>query len=105
MLAVAFPVPQGTTMRIILPALAAMGLAVASPADAVDQTIPGAGNPAAMALADRSPLVKSALARIEGQITTITDAGLRAATQDALFNPDTCVAHRTRLTAADKQAM
>jgi hypothetical protein len=76
-------------MRIFLPALAAIGLAVASPALAVDQTVLGAGNAAAMALADRSPLVKSALARIEGQISTITDAGLRAATQDGLFNRDT----------------
>ena len=92
-------------MRIILPAVAAMGLALASPAHAADQTIPGAGNSAAKALVDRSPLVKSALARIEGQISTITDAGLRAATQDALFNPDTCVAHRSRLTAADKQTI
>jgi hypothetical protein len=92
-------------MRIILPAVAAIGLAVASPVHAVDQTIPGAGNAAAMALADRSPLVKSALARIEGQIDTISDAGLRAATQDALFNPDTCVAHRARLTESDKKAI
>jgi hypothetical protein len=68
-------------MRIILPAIIAIGLTVVSPAYAVDQTIPGAGNATAMALADRSPLVKSALARIEGQISTITDAGLRAAVE------------------------
>jgi hypothetical protein len=92
-------------MRIILPALAAIGLTVASNAYAVDQTIPGAGNATAMALVGRSPLVKSALDRIEGQISTITDAGLRAATQDGLFNPDTCVVHRARLTEADKQAI
>jgi hypothetical protein len=92
-------------MRIILPAIAAIGITVVSPAYAVDQTIPGAGNATAMALADRSPLVKSALGRIEGQISTITDAGLRAATQDGLFNADTCVAHRARLTEADKQGI
>ncbi len=92
-------------MRIILPAIAAICLAVASPVYAVDQTIAGAGNAAAMALADRSPLVKSALLRIEGQISTISDAGLRAATHDALFNPDTCVTHRARLTETDKKAM
>jgi hypothetical protein len=92
-------------MRIILPAVAAISLAIASPVQAVDQAIPGAGNAAAMALADRSPLVKSALARIEGQISTISDAGLRAATQDALFNPDTCVTHRARLTESDKKAI
>lgn len=92
-------------MRMILPAVAVIWLAVASPVYAVDQTIPGAGNAAAMALADRSPLVKSALARIEGQISTISDAGLRTATHDALFNPDTCVTHRARLTESDKKAI
>lgn len=92
-------------MRIIQPAVAAICLAVASPVYAVDQTIAGAGNAAAMALADRSPLVKSALLRIEGQISTISDAGLRAATHDALFNPDTCVTHRARLTETDKKAI
>jgi hypothetical protein len=92
-------------MRIVLPAVAAICVAVCSPVYAVDQTIPGAGNAAAMALADRSPLVKSALARIEGQISTISDAGLRAATHDALFNSDTCVTHRARLTETDKKAI
>jgi len=92
-------------MRIVLPAVAAICVAVASPVYAVDQTIAGAGNAAAMALADRSPLVTSALARIDGQIATISDAGLRAATLDALFNPDTCVTHRARLTESDKKAV
>jgi hypothetical protein len=92
-------------MRIVLPAVAAIWVAVASPVYAVDQTIAGAGNAAAMALADRSPLVKSALVRIEGQIATISDAGLRAATHDALFNPDTCVSHRAQLTETDKKAI
>jgi len=92
-------------MRIVLPAVAATCLVVASPVYAVDQTIPGAGNAAAIALADRSPLVKSALARIEGQISTISDAGLRAATHDALFNRDTCVTHRARLTETDKKTI
>jgi hypothetical protein len=92
-------------MRIFLPAVAVICLVVTSPVYAVDQTIPGAGNAAAMALADRSPLVKSALARIEGQISTISDPGLRAATHDALFNPDTCVSHRARLAESDKKAV
>jgi hypothetical protein len=92
-------------MRIILPVAAVICLAVASPVYAVDQTIAGAGNAAAMALADRSPLVKSALVRIEGQIATISDAGLRTASHDALFNPDTCVTHRARLTEPDKKAI
>src|SRR5450631_624239 len=92
-------------MRIVLSAVAATCLAVVSPVYAVDQTIPGAGNAAAIALADRSPLVKSALARIEGQISTISDAGLRAATHDTLFNRATCVTHRARLTETDKNAI
>src|SRR5207248_655910 len=37
--------------------------------------------------------------------STITDPKLRAATQDGLFNPETCVAHRARLAETDKQAI
>jgi hypothetical protein len=92
-------------MRVILPAVAAIALALGTPVYALDQTIPGAGNAAAMALADRSPLVMSALARIEGQIATLSDAGLRTATHDALFNPDTCVRHRARLTESEKKSI
>ena len=89
-------------MRLMLPVVAAAVLATSAPASAVDQTVLGAGNAAAGELAARSPLVKSALARIEQVIATIDDAKLKAATHDALFNPDTCVKHRANLTAADK---
>ncbi|WP_298877721.1 hypothetical protein [uncultured Bradyrhizobium sp.] len=89
-------------MRQMLPVVTAAVLAASTPAWAVDQTVPGAGNAAAGELAARSPLVKSALARIEQVIATIDDAKLKAATHDALFNPDTCVTHRANLTATDK---
>ncbi|MCP3383031.1 MULTISPECIES: hypothetical protein [unclassified Bradyrhizobium] len=90
-------------MRLMLPVVAAAVLATSAPALAVDQTVLGAGNAAAGELAARSPLVTSALARIEQVIATIDDAKLKAATRDALFNPNTCVAHRANLTASDKE--
>jgi len=89
-------------MRLMLPIVAAAVLATSAPALAVDQTVLGAGNAAAGELAARSPLVTSALARIEQVIASIDDAKLKAATHDALFNPNTCVTHRANLTAADK---
>lgn len=92
-------------MRLMLPVVAAAVLATSAPALAVDQTVPGAGNAAAGELAARSPLVKSALARIEQVIATIDDAKLKAATHDALFNPNTCVTHRANLAAADKNTI
>jgi hypothetical protein len=67
-----------------------------------DQSVPGAGNQAAQQLAARSPLVRSAVALITQHIDQIGDATLRNATLDAATNPLTCVAHRARMSDANK---
>ena len=85
-------------------ASAALLLAVTA-AHAADQTVIGAGNGQAYQTAHRSPLVTSALQRLNQQIATIGDATLRQQTEDALFNPATCVVHRANLTPAAKQAI
>ena len=80
-------------------------LLVAAPASAADQTRPGAGNAAAIALAARSPLVQSAQHTLEHHAAEIHDRALRHATLDAIANRDTCVAHRAQLSDADKDAI
>ncbi len=89
--------------------LAACALLAASfcttTARAADQTVPGAGNAQATATASRSPLVASALLRLQEQISTTTDRRLRVQTEDALFNPQTCIQHRAGLTATTKSAI
>ena len=74
-------------------------------AHAADQTIPGAGNEAAATLARASPLVRSAMQRLEHVLDTVRDRDLHERTADALFNPQTCVAHRSNLNAAKQQAI
>jgi hypothetical protein len=93
---------RGTVGGLIV-ALAAW--AACCGARAADQTLPGAGNDAAAALARRSPLVTSALDRLRQEVSTASTGRLREQTEDAVFNPNTCVVHRARLTPADKQAI
>lgn len=76
-----------------------------SAARGADQTVPGAGNAAAAALAARSPLVGSALLRLQEQVSTTSSRVLRVQTEDALFNPQTCVQHRAGVTDAVKEAI
>jgi hypothetical protein len=76
----------------------------ASSAQADDQTKIGAGNPAAIALAKKSPMVNSAYAFLLSQAAQIKDATLRKQTLDALGD-DTCVHHRAGLTDAKKDAI
>jgi hypothetical protein len=83
---------------------ATLGLA-AQPARAADQTVPGAGNATAMALSSKSPMVQSAREFLLGQINNIGNATIRAATLDAVANPQTCVTHRAGLTATGKQTI
>ena len=59
----------------------------------------------AAATAGHSPLVASALQRLNQQISTVGNRMLREQTEDALFNPATCVMHRANLTEAAKQAI
>lgn len=80
-------------------------LCLAAPGQAADQTAIGAGNEAAAAIAGRSPLVRSALARLKQSLMTIDDRSLRERTFDALFNPRTCIRHRIGLTPAKQQAI
>ena len=86
-------------------ALSVIGVTAVVAAHAADQTVIGAGNGMASALARRSPLVTSALQRLSQQVSTLGNRALREQTEDALFNPATCVVHRARLTEAGKQAI
>jgi hypothetical protein len=67
-----------------------------------DQTAPGAGNAAAIALSNKSPMVQELLLRRIGQIDNVQT---RAITLDAIANPTTCVAHRVGLKDSDKDAI
>jgi hypothetical protein len=76
---------------------------LATRAVADDQTKPGAGNTAAIALAKKSPIVQSAYQFLLGQAARIEDAKLRKETLDALGDP--CIHHRANLTEAQKDAI
>jgi hypothetical protein len=75
------------------------------PARGADQTVPGAGNGAAVALSSKSPMVQSARGFLVGRINLIDNSTIRAITLDAIANPSTCVAHRAGLQDADKAAI
>ncbi|HKW63663.1 MAG TPA: hypothetical protein VJN89_14025 [Candidatus Acidoferrum sp.] len=75
------------------------------PALGADQTVPGAGNAAAVTLSSKSPMVQSAKEFLVGRINSIGNSGIRAITLDAVANPATCVAHRAGLQDADKSAI
>jgi hypothetical protein len=94
-----------TTLLATAAAILLAYTASAPTAHAADQTVPGAGNRAAAELARRSPLVASSLQRLNQQISTVRATRLREQTEDALFNPATCVVHRANLTEAAKQAI
>ncbi|MDG3439443.1 hypothetical protein [Nitrospirillum amazonense] len=81
-----------TTLLRLASALAVL-LLLARPALAAD----------AATLAGASPLTRDALARLRADVSTIHDPVIKAATEDALFNPATCVAHRANLGQADKR--
>src|SRR5262249_52053882 len=88
--------------RYLCAILVCAGVAFAAQAD--DQTKPGAGNAAAIALARKSPLVQSAYKFLLTQAAKIKDDKLRKETLDALGdNP--CVRHRANLTDAQKDAI
>jgi hypothetical protein len=82
---------------------AAILLAVA--AFAADQTVPGAGNATAAALAHKSPIVQSAFDFLLDQASRIKDSKLHKETLDAIGNPHTCVTHRAKLADATKDAI
>ncbi len=78
-------------------AAAVLTLCANQAAQAADQTQPGQGNAAAIALAQRSPLVQSAMRDLIEQAGRIRDRALRSATLDILQNPRTCALHRRGL--------
>lgn len=75
------------------------------PARGADQTVPGAGNAAAVSLSSKSPMVQSAKEFLVGRINSIGNSTIRVITLDAIANPATCVAHRAGLQDADKDAI
>ena len=77
----------------------------AKPAWAVDQTVPGAGNEAAVNLSQKSPLVQSAMQLLISQAEQIQNSQLSSATLDAISNPNTCVRHRVRVTDSLKNTI
>ena len=68
-----------------------------------DQTKPGVGNAAAIALAKKSPIVESDYQFLLSQAQRIEDATVRKRTLDALGDP--CIQHRAHLTDAQKDAI
>src|SRR5690242_17474223 len=84
------------TLILSLPVLPVLG---------ADQTVPGAGNAAAVSLSSKSPMVQSAKDFLVGRINSINNSTVRAITLDAIANPATCVAHRAGLRDADKAAI
>jgi len=91
-----------TSNRYLCAILVCAGVAFAAQAD--DQTKPGAGNAAAIALAKKSPLVQSAYKFLLSQAAKIGDDKLRKETLDALGDTP-CVQHRANLTDAQKDAI
>lgn len=103
--------PSGAAARrLALGALLAAVTPIAIPATVLAAPDKGAygepaaawADPAMVDLAARSPLVNRALETLHDQVAALRDPRLRDATADALFNPQTCVAHRANLTAAGK---
>lgn len=74
-------------------------------ASTADQTVPGAGNAAAVALANKSPMVQSAKRLLLEKVNTISNATTQGVTLDAVSNPQTCVTHRAGLTATGKHVI
>ena len=84
---------------------AAATLALTATAAAADQTSLGPWNADAARLAGTSALVTTAMSYVKAQIATLRDPAVRRETEDAVFNPDTCVKSRANLTPDRKQAI
>jgi len=70
-----------------------------------DQTTIGTGNDGALAIAEKSPLINSAMGFLKQAAELIRDPKLKHATLDAFAKPDTCIAHRANLTGKDRSAI
>ena len=84
---------------------AAAALALTAGGTRADQTGTGPWNPEAARLAASSALVTTAMDYIEAQAMAIKDPAIRQQTEDAVFNPDTCIRSRANLTPGRKQAI
>ena len=80
-----------------------VGLGAVGNALAADQTVTGAGNAAALLVAQRSPLVQSSLRFLVSQAERIGDRNLRNNSLDFLTNAQTCALHRRGLADAAAQ--
>ncbi len=65
------------TMTLSLPGQLAQG---------ADQTVPGAGNDAAVTLSNKSPMVQSAKEFLVAHINSIDNSSIRVITLDAIAN-------------------
>ncbi len=92
-----------TTRRTRRLLLGAAALALAATPATADQTALGPWNAEAARLAGSSALVTTAMAYIRAQAATLRDPAIRRETEDAVFNPDTCIRSRANLTPERKQ--
>lgn len=84
---------------------AAALLLMSALASGADQTSIGTGNDSALAIAEKSPLINSAMGFLKQEAEHIADLKLKHETLDAFTQPDTCIAHRANLTARGKAAI
>jgi hypothetical protein len=89
----------------VVASLALLGFLPVAASGAAENAAPGAGNALAIEISGKSALVRSAKAHIDQRIREIKNAQLRAATEDAVDNPATCVRHRAGLDADAKAAI
>ncbi|MGB7844860.1 MAG: hypothetical protein WBL63_04535 [Candidatus Acidiferrum sp.] len=82
--------------------VAVLAVLAGGSAFAGDQTVPGAGNSKAVAIAKQSPMVQSAYAFVLSQAAQLKGPKLKQETLDALGNLQTCVTHRAGLTSTQK---
>ena len=83
--------------------LLATALALSATAARADQTATGPWNARAAQLAEASPLARSSMEFIRSEVAKIHDPLIRQQTEDAVFNPDTCVKSRIGMTEAKKK--
>jgi hypothetical protein len=85
--------------------VAALTLIISTQLSAQSQTVPGAGNSAAAAIAKGSRAVQNAMDFLVSQAKLVTDSKLRSETLDAINNPMTCIRHRANLSESGKDAI
>jgi hypothetical protein len=90
------------TIRLSVSAALLASFALTAPALA-DQSAPGPWNAEAARVASASPLAVSSMAFIRAQIATLKDPVIRAQTEDAVLNADTCIKTLAGMTAERKQ--